>query len=71
MAIPESFWNAITALVVAVTAGINIWMQNRTHKIVEEVKANTNGINTRLQNKILVQEGTIAAQNAEHAREGK
>ncbi len=66
MKIPDSFWPAFIPFVLALTAVLNalsVYLQSRVHAAITEVKqevavvkAATNGINTRLQERIAVQE---------------
>ncbi len=66
MKIPDAFWPAFIPFVLALTAVLNaasVYLQSRVHAAITEVKqevavvkAATNGINSRLQERIAEQE---------------
>ena len=61
MTIPESFWGPAQAVLSALAVALVAWNTSRqtaTHDKLNQIKANTDGINTRLQD-------TIDKQNAE------
>jgi hypothetical protein len=66
MAIPESFWSGAGALMSAISIGFMAWLNARHAALVaqvkevatkvEKVEENTNGINSKLQDKIALQD---------------